>query len=115
MLTDAASKAVLVSAPEGLFVFDREGRIVFVNSQIDELFGYAPGELLGQSLEMLLPVLFWELRELQSAASTLAPGLSIQRYGLQQIGYRTDPAEILLQLSGAPVDAPDSPLHFYIV
>jgi PAS domain S-box-containing protein len=32
MLTDAVSKAVLVSAPEGIFVSDREGRIVLVNS-----------------------------------------------------------------------------------
>jgi len=115
MLTDAASKAVLVSAPEGLFVFDFEGRIVFVNSQIDELFGYAPGELLGQSLEMLLPVLFWEMRELQSAASTLAPGLSIERYGLEQMGYRKDRVEILLQVSVGHVDAQDWPLECCIV
>jgi PAS domain S-box-containing protein len=115
MLTDAASKAVLVSAPEGLFVFDREGRIVFVNSQIDELFGYAPGELLGQSLEVLLPVLFWEMRELQSAASMPAPGLSIERYGPEQMGYRKDRAEILVQVSVGPVDAQDRPLECCIV
>jgi PAS domain S-box-containing protein len=115
MLTDAASKAVLVSAPEGLFVFDREGRIVFVNSQIDELFGYAPGELLGQSLEGLLPVLFWEMRELQSPASIPAAGLSIERYGLEQMGYRKDRAEILLQVSVGQVDAQDRPLECCIV
>jgi len=113
MLTDAASKSVLVSAPEGLFVFDREGHIVFVNSQIDELFGYAPGELLGQSLEVLLPVLFWEMRELQSAALTPAPGL--ERYGLEQMGYRKDRAEILLQVSVGHVDAQDRPLECCIV
>src|SRR5216684_4159775 len=115
MLTDAASKAVLVSAPEGLFVFDREGRIVFVNSQIDELFGYAPGELLGQSLEMLLPVLFWKMRELQSAASIPTPGLSIERYGLEQMGYRKDRAEILLQVSVGHVEVQDRPLECCIV
>jgi len=115
MLTDAASKAVLVSAPEGLFVFDREGRIVFVNSQIDELFGYAPGELLGQSLEVLLPVLFWEMRELRSAALLPAPGLPIERYGVEQMGYRKDRAEILLQVSVGHVEAQDLPLECCIV
>jgi len=115
MLTDAASKAVLVSAPEGLFVFDREGRIVFVNSQIDELFGYAPDELLGQSLEVLLPVLFWEMRELRSAASIPTPGLSIERYGLEHMGYRKDRAEILLQVSVGHVGAHDRPLECCIV
>src|SRR5260370_6268450 len=115
MLTDAASKAVLVSAPEGLFVFDREGRIVFVNSQIDELFGYAPGELLGQSREVLLPVLFWEMREQQSAASTPAPGLPIERYGLEQMGYCKNCAEVLVQVSVGPVEAQDRPLECCIV
>src|SRR5260370_503703 len=115
MLTDAASKAVLVSAPEGLFVFDREGRIVFVNSQIDELFGYAPGELLGQSLEVLLPVLFWEMREQQSAASTPAPGLPIERYGLEQMGYCKNRAEVRVQVSVGPVEAQARPLECCIV
>src|SRR5260370_7156248 len=115
MLSDAVSKGVLVFAPEGLFVFDREGRIVFVNSQIDELFGYAPGELLGQSLEVLLPVLFWEMREQQSAASTPAPGLPIERYGLEQMGYCKNRAEVLVQVSVGPVEAQDRPLECCIV
>src|SRR5260370_8431943 len=115
MLTDAASKAVLVAAREGIFIFDLEGGIVFVNSQIDVLFGYAPGELVGQSLEVLLPVLFWEMREQQSAASTPAPGLPIERYGLEQMGYCKNRAEILVQVSVGPVEAQDRPLECCIV
>src|SRR5260370_36748172 len=64
---------------------------------------------------MLVPVLFWEMRELQSAASTLAPGLSIERYGLEQMGYRKDRAEILLQGSVGHVEAQDRPLECCIV
>ncbi|HEV1993758.1 MAG TPA: PAS domain-containing protein [Candidatus Acidoferrum sp.] len=115
MLTDAVSKAVLVSAPEGLFVFDRQGRIVFVNSRIEELFGYAPGELLGQSLEVLLPDLFQEMPEPQSAASAPAPGLPAERIGLEQKGYRKDRAEILLQVSIGSVETHDGPLACCIV
>lgn len=115
MLTDAVSKAVLVSAPEGLFVFDREGNIVFVNAQMEELFGYAPGELLGQSLEVLLPVLFWEMRERQSAVTASAPELPTEWFGLEQMGYRKDRAEILLQVSIGHVDAHDRPLACGIV
>lgn len=115
MFTDAVFKAVLVSAPEGLFVFDREGRIVFVNSQIEELFGYAPGELLGQSLEVLLPILFWETREPQPAASALTSGLPTERCGLEQMGYRKDHAEILVQVSVSHVDAHDRHLACCIV
>ncbi len=115
MLTDAVSKAVLASAPEGLFVFDREGRIVFANSQIEELFGYAPDELLGQTLEVLMPVLFWELREQRSPAPVPAPGVAIEPFGIEQMGYRKDRAEILVQVSVGQVDAHDRPLACCIV
>jgi len=115
MLTDAESKAVLASAPEGLFVFDREGRIVFVNSQVEHLFGYSSGELLGQSLEIILPVLSWEMRERQSAASVPALGLPAERLGLEQIGYRKDRAEMLVQVSIGGVDAQDESLACAIV
>ena len=113
MLTDAVSKAVLVSAPEGLFVFDREGHIVFVNSQFEDLFGYAPGELLGQSFEVLLPDLFREERERYSAAA--APGVTTLRVGLERKGYRKDCAEVLFQVSLSSVDDQDRPLECCIV
>ncbi len=84
MLTDAVSRAVLVSAPEGLFVFDREGHIVFANSQFEELFGYAPGELLGQSSDLLIPDLFQGERQRQSRDSV--PALPTPRLGLKVKG-----------------------------
>jgi PAS domain S-box-containing protein len=115
MFTDAVSKAVLVSAPEGLFVFDREGCIVFLNAPVEELFGYAPGELLGQSLKVLLPVFFWETRERQSAASDPTSGLPTEQCGLEHMGYRKDGAEILVQVSVGHVDVHDRPLACCIV
>ena len=113
MLTDAVSKAVLVCAPEGLFVFDRQGSIVFVNSRIEELFGYDPGELVGQSLEVLLPSLFAEVRGRQSAAP--APGLPAERLGLVHKGYRKDRTEILVQVSVGSIEAHDVSLACCIV
>ena len=113
MLTDAVSRAVLVSAPEGLFVFDREGHIVFANSQFEELFGYAPGELLGQSSDLLIPDLFQGERQRQSRDAV--PALPTPRLGLKVKGYRKDRGEILLQVSLGSVEDLDSPLQCCIV
>jgi len=115
MLTDAISKAVLASAPEGIFVSDPEGRIVLVNSQIEELFGYGSGELLGQSFELLLPELFREEQERKRANSISAAQLPTGRLGLEHKGFRKDRGEIHLQVSLAYVDAEDGPLACYIV
>ena len=41
--------------PSGILVSDADGRIVLANSEIERLFGYDRAELLGRSVEILLP------------------------------------------------------------
>jgi len=43
------------SAPNAIVMSDREGKIVFVNAQTEELFGYPRRKLLGQPVEILVP------------------------------------------------------------
>ncbi|HWU02244.1 MAG TPA: PAS domain-containing sensor histidine kinase [Novosphingobium sp.] len=45
-------------APYGLLLCDRQGRITRTNSPLDAMFGYAPGDLVGQLVEVLLPPRF---------------------------------------------------------
>ena len=108
--SDAASRAVLDSAPEGILVVNREGQIVHVNAQTEELFGYGPDELLGVHFEVLLPQLFREEHERQIAGYTRAPGLRPGRVGLELRGLHKDGTEILLEMSLCSVDVQDGPL-----
>jgi PAS domain S-box-containing protein len=43
------------AAPNGIVMVNSDGRITLVNAQIENLFGYAREELLGQPIEMLVP------------------------------------------------------------
>jgi PAS domain S-box-containing protein len=43
------------SAPNAIVMSDRAGKIVLVNAQTEELFGYLRGELLGKPVESLVP------------------------------------------------------------
>jgi len=43
------------SMPDGVLVVDEQGKIVVANARTEALFGYQPQELLGQSINMLLP------------------------------------------------------------
>ena len=52
---EAQFQTLLESAPDAIVIADGNGRIVIVNHQAEILFGYQRDELLGQSVEILLP------------------------------------------------------------
>ena len=54
-LQDEAFRVIIEDAPDGILLVDLAGRIVFANRQVTELFGYAPDELHGQRVEILIP------------------------------------------------------------
>ncbi|GAB3841165.1 sensor histidine kinase [Hymenobacter jeollabukensis] len=61
-------EAVFANAALGIVVCDQPGRMVSVNAQAEQLFGYAPTELLGQPLRVLLPDAAGQLLEQARAA-----------------------------------------------
>ena len=48
-------RSIIETTPSALLVIDDRGVIVVVNRRLGELFGYSQDELLGQSVERLLP------------------------------------------------------------
>lgn len=46
---------VIEGTPNGMVMVDKEGKIVLVNAQIEKTFDYNRNELLGQSIEILVP------------------------------------------------------------
>jgi diguanylate cyclase (GGDEF)-like protein/PAS domain S-box-containing protein len=49
---------LLETAPDGIVIVDGDGRIVLVNQQTETLFGWSRDQLIGQSVELLLPERF---------------------------------------------------------
>lgn len=43
------------ASPNGMVMIDSDGRILLVNSSVENLFGYARAQLIGQKIEMLVP------------------------------------------------------------
>jgi PAS domain S-box-containing protein len=48
-------RAGLEAMPEAILVCDAEARILFTNSRLDRMFGYEPGELVGETVDRLTP------------------------------------------------------------
>lgn len=98
---------LLDAAPDGLLMVDPDGRLTMVNSRIEELFGYPRSELLGRTVEMLVP---------ESASqrhvthrSEFAEGPRIRAMGDGQVlrGRRRDGSEFPVEISLSPLTTSD--------
>ncbi|MCI0454327.1 MAG: PAS domain S-box protein [Candidatus Dadabacteria bacterium] len=57
-LEDWKLQLVIESVPSAIVIISHEGKIVFLNSQTEKIFGYTKNELIGQSVEILVPERF---------------------------------------------------------
>ena len=96
------AQAVLQSSPDIIVVVDEDGRIVFINGRCLPLLGYEPAELIGKSVEVLVPGQFSRHKELRKKYQ--------QNPAARSMGHR--PILSALHKSGAkiPVDISLSPL-----
>jgi len=54
--SEARVAAVLEGAPDALLLVDDQGRITYANSQAEKTFGYRREALLGQNIDLLVPL-----------------------------------------------------------
>lgn len=53
--TEIWYQRIIESAPDGIMIVDKDGRIILTNVMADKAFGYEPGELTGETVEILVP------------------------------------------------------------
>jgi PAS domain S-box-containing protein len=108
-IADDRYRRLLESAPDGIVEVDGSGRIVLVNSQAEKLFGYARQDLLGKSVEILMPERFRERhpthRGRYQAHSVIRPMGS----GLDLRALRADGTEFAVDINLSPFKGETGP------
>jgi PAS domain S-box-containing protein len=102
--------AIVEAAPDALMVVDGEGRIVRANGRAESLFGYTRSELIGSSIELLMPETFRKEHEKQRKEFFLAARMRPMAAGRDLRARRKDGAELSVQVSLSPIHVAGAPL-----
>jgi PAS domain S-box-containing protein len=95
--------SLLDFSPDALLVIDATGTIVLLNAQLETLFGYDQGELIGQPLEVLLPERLRTAHIAQRLHYLSAPRARPMGIGLNLVGRRKDGGEFPVDISLRPL------------
>jgi PAS domain S-box-containing protein len=92
------------AAPDGLVVVEHDGVIVLVNSQVETIFGYRRQELLGQSIEILIPEQLRHAHVQHRAQYLAAPRKRPMGEQLTLFGRRKDGSQFPVEISLSPIE-----------
>jgi len=98
--SEAQFRALFEFSPDAIIASDREGHITEVNARVESMFGYLRGELVGQSIDILVPERFRHThparrKDYASAARVRPMGAGLELYGRRKDGSEF-PADIML-------------------
>ncbi len=112
--SEARFKALFQGAPDAIIITDKNSRIVLVNNQTMTLFGYSIDELVGNSIDVVLPERFREAYYKYQRAFIdeieTRPGISLPLNGV-----RKNKREIPIEIALSPVKIPSGVIFTNII
>jgi diguanylate cyclase (GGDEF)-like protein/PAS domain S-box-containing protein len=112
--SEARFKALFQGAPDAIIITDKNSRIVLANNQAITLFGYTIDELMGNSIDVVIPERYHEAYDKYLKAFIdeieTRPGISLPLNGI-----RKNKREIPIEIAVSPVIIPSGVIFTNII
>ena len=102
--SDAKFRALLEVAPDAMVIVDQHGLIVLVNALTERMFGYSIEELIGQHVEMLMPLQMQKVQTDYRLAYSAEWQPREMSGGLELLGLRKDGTQFPIEVNLSPLE-----------
>ncbi|HZU32980.1 MAG TPA: PAS domain-containing sensor histidine kinase [Candidatus Angelobacter sp.] len=101
-IAETQFRKLLEAAPDGILEVNAEGKITVLNEAAERMFGYGPGELVGGSIEALVPAAMRGGHSQHRASYAGHPKTRPMGTGLELQGQRKDGSLFPVEISLSP-------------
>jgi PAS domain S-box-containing protein len=103
------------SCPSGMVMTDSSGGIVLVNGEIERMFGYQRDELIGQSVDMIVPGHLYAEHVQHREKSVAKPEIHQMAADQVPVGRRKDGSEFPVEVGLNPIRTDDDLLVLSVI
>jgi two-component system sensor kinase FixL len=102
-------RLVLDAAPNAMIMVNKDGQILLMNKRVESLFGYTRDELIGQTLEILVPERFRSHHTEYRHGYFCDAKVRQMGEGRELFGRRKDGSEVPVEIGLSPVHTSEGP------
>jgi PAS domain S-box-containing protein len=103
LFSDELFRLTLEACPSGMVVSDPAGTILRINAEAERLFGYSRQELIGQSIDLMVPPRLRGYLSRKRAAFIADPAVRAMGAGHELFALRKDGSEVPIEVDLTPL------------